>query len=105
MSQITQEAVSTITERLKRLKRLDNELTHQVKNWRYYPVVKAIQALRGVRLLVATGVIAELGDLRRFDHPRKLMAYLGLVPRENSSGDKRNKVLSPNVVMAEHDGY
>jgi len=86
---VLQEAVSTITERLKRLKRLDNELTHQVKNWRYYPVVKAVQAMRGVRLLVATGVIAELGDLTRFDHPRKLMSYLGLVPSEHSSGGKR----------------
>jgi transposase len=88
-----QEAVSTITERLKRLKRLDNELTHQVKNWRYYPVVKAVQAMRGVRLLVATGVIAELGDLTRFDHPRKLMSYLGLVPSEHSSGGKRRNVV------------
>jgi transposase len=81
---VLQEAVSTITERLKRLKRLDNELSHQVKKWRYYPVVKAVQALRGVRLLVAKGVIAELGDLTRFDHPRKLMSYLGLVPSEHS---------------------
>ena len=32
--------------------------------------------MRGVRLLVAVGVVAELGDLHRFDHPRKLMAYL-----------------------------
>jgi len=87
---VLQEAVSTITERLKRLKRLDNELTHQVKAWRYYPVVKAVQAMRGVRLLVATGVIAELGDLTRFDHPRKLMSYLGLVPSEHSSGGKRH---------------
>jgi len=86
---VLQEAVSTITERIKRLKRLDNELTHQVKNWRYYPVVKALQSMRGVRLLVATGVIAELGDLTRFDHPRKLMSYLGLVPSEHSSGGKR----------------
>jgi transposase len=83
------EAVSTITERLKRFKRLDNELTHQVKNWRFYPVVKAIQALRSVSLLVATGVITELSDLSRFDHPRKLMSYLGLVPSEHSSGGKR----------------
>ena len=77
-------------QRLKRLKRLDNELTHQVKNWRFYPVLIAIHALRGVRLLVATGVIAELGDLSRFDHPRKLMSYLGLVPSEHSSGGKRH---------------
>ena len=86
---VLQEYIQTITERINRLKRLDNELEHHVKNWRYYPVVKAIQAMRGVRLLVATGVVAELGDLTRFDHPRKLMSYLGLVPSEHSSGGSR----------------
>lgn len=86
---VLQEMIQTITERTKRVARLVNELEHQVKQWRYYPVVKAIQAMRGVRMLVAVGTIAELGDLRRFDHPRKLMAYLGLVPSESSSGDKR----------------
>ena len=86
---VLQEHLQIIMERQGRLERLDNELIHQVKSWRYYPVVKAIQALRGVRLRVAVGVIAELGDLTRFDHPRKLMAYLGLVPSEHSSGGKR----------------
>ena len=86
---VLQEMIQTITERIKRDQRLVNELEHQVRKWRYYPVVKAIQAMRGVRMLVAVGTIAELGDLRRFDHPRKLMAYLGLVPSENSSGDNR----------------
>ncbi|MEM7388420.1 MAG: IS110 family transposase [Pseudomonadota bacterium] len=87
---VLQEFLQTITERISRLERLDNELTHHVHQWRYYPVVKAIQAMRGVRLLVATGVVAELGDLSRFDHPRKLMSYLGLVPSEHSSGGKRH---------------
>lgn len=45
--------------------------------------------MRGVRLLVATGVVAKLGDLTRFDHPRKLMSYLGLTPSEHSSGGRR----------------
>ncbi|ATG57577.1 MULTISPECIES: IS110 family transposase [Pseudoalteromonas] len=87
---VLQEFLQTITERISRLERLDNELTHHVHQWRYYPVVKAIQAMRGVRLLVAAGVVAELGDLTRFDHPRKLMSYLGLVPSEHSSGGKRH---------------
>ncbi|WP_105903794.1 IS110 family RNA-guided transposase [Vibrio gangliei] len=88
---VLQEMIQIISERMQRLQRLDNELLYQVKNWRYYPVVKAIQAMRGVRLLVALGTIAELGDLRRFDHPRKLMSYLGLVPSEHSSGQKRRQ--------------
>lgn len=87
---VLQEFIQTINERIARLERLDNELTHHVYQWRYYPVVKAIQAMRGVRLLVAAGVVAELGDLTRFDHPRKLMSYLGLVPSEHSSGGKRH---------------
>ncbi|ALS96895.1 IS110 family transposase [Lacimicrobium alkaliphilum] len=85
-----QEYIQTINERIARLERLDNELTHHVHRWRYYPVVKAIQAMRGVRLLVAVGVVAELGDLTRFAHPRQLMAYLGLVLSEHSSGGKRH---------------
>ena len=87
---VLQEQLQTIEERIRRLERLDNELTLHVHQWRYYPVVKAVQAMRGVRLLVAVGVVAELGDLHRFDHPRKLMAYLGLVPSEQSSGGKRH---------------
>ncbi|RLV60874.1 IS110 family transposase [Parashewanella curva] len=86
---VLQEHIQTISERMKRLARFDTELEYHVKLWRYYPVVKAIQAMRGVRLLVAVGVIAELGDLNRFDHPRKLMSYLGLVPSEHSSGGHR----------------
>ncbi|MEQ3531420.1 IS110 family transposase [Pseudoalteromonas sp. XMcav11-Q] len=87
---VLQEFIQTINERTARLERLDNELSHHVYQWRYYPVVKAIQAMRGVRLLVAAGIVAELGDLTRFDHPRKLMSYLGLVPSEHSSGGKRH---------------
>jgi transposase len=86
---VLQEMIQIISERSNRLKRLDEELAYHVKRWRYYPVVQALQAMRGVRLLVAAGVIAELGDLSRFDHPRKLMAYVGLVPSEHSTGGKR----------------
>lgn len=102
---VLQEAIHTITERVKRLQRLDNELEYQVKLWRYYPVVKAVQAMRGVRLLVAVGVIAELGDLNRFDHPRKLMSYVGLVPSDTQVEATGDKALSLNVVIAEQDAY
>ena len=86
---VLREYMDVITERTHRLERIDNELSFTLKNWRFYPVVQALQAMRGVRLLVAGGVVAELGDLTRFDHPRKLMSYLGLVPSEHSSGGKR----------------
>ncbi len=50
------------------------------------PVVAALQAMRGVALVVAVTIVAEVGEFRRFSHPRQLMAYLGLVPSEHSSG-------------------
>jgi transposase len=54
--------------------------------WRWAPVVDALQALRGVSFVTAVGLVAEIGDIRRFTHPRELMAFLGLVPSEHSSG-------------------
>ena len=50
------------------------------------PVVEALQAMRGVGLIVAVIMAAEVGDFSRFDNPRQLIAYLGLVPSEHSSG-------------------
>jgi transposase len=48
-------------------------------------------SLRGVSVLTAMVVLTELFDLRRFDHPRQLMAFLGLVPSEYSSGAKQQR--------------
>ena len=69
-----------------RIKRLDKAIVASCQTWRLLPVVEALQALRGISLLSAVTVIAELGDLNRFDQPSQLMAYLGLVPSEHSSG-------------------
>jgi transposase len=58
-----------------------------VPQWSMAPVVHALQAMRGVALVAAVTLIAEVGDLTRFDNPRQLMAYLGLVPSDRSSGE------------------
>jgi transposase len=55
-------------------------------NWSMAPVVVALRAMRGVALVVAVTVVVEVGDFRRFANARQLMAYLGLVPSEHSSG-------------------
>lgn len=55
------------------------------------PAVAALQALRGVALVVAATLVAEVGDLTRFANPRQLMAHLGLVPREHSSGASKRR--------------
>ena len=54
-------------------------------------MVGALQALRGVAAITAIGLVAEIGDLGRFAHPRKLMGYLGLVPSEHSSGARTSR--------------
>jgi transposase len=64
-------------------------LREAVVNWRFYPVVLALQAMRGVQFITAVGMVSELGDLSRFTHPRQLMAWLGVTPSEHSSGGKR----------------
>ena len=52
------------------------------------PVVEAYQSMRGVAFLTAVTFVAEIGDVRRFETPRQLMAYLGLVPSERSTGEQ-----------------
>jgi transposase len=86
--QITlQEYVDAVRSCQERVDRLTEQIRQLSCEWRLGPVVEALQALRGVSLIVAATTVAELGDLSRFDHPRQLMAYLGLVPSEHSSGE------------------
>lgn len=72
-----------------RVARFDELLAAQVPRWCHYPAVRALMALRGFQLTAATVLVAEVGDIRRFTHPRHLMAFLGLVPHEHTTGDTR----------------
>jgi transposase len=81
-----QEYIDAVHESLRRVDRLTDQIRQMVTGWRLAPMVKALQAARGVSLVVAVTVLAELGDLGRFKKPSQLMAYLGLVPSEHSSG-------------------
>ena len=60
-------------------------------DWTLKPLVQALQALRGVQLVAAMTLVAELQDFVRFANPRQLMSYVGLVPGEHSSGPKRRQ--------------
>ena len=85
--QITlQEYIDAVRSCTERVERMTEQIRQLAQQWRMEPVVEAVQALRGVSLIVASTTVAELGDLTRFDTPRQLMAYLGLVPSEHSSG-------------------
>ena len=82
-----QEYLEAIHECSSRIARINEQISQVATEWRWSPTVKALQALRGVSLLSAVTTIAELGDLTRFQNPKELMAYLGLVPSEHSSGE------------------
>ena len=86
---VLQENINTVKDCTCRIARLTSQIQEVLPSWELAPVVKALQAMRGVSLHVAVTTVAELGDLKRFDNPRKLMSYLGLVPSEHSSGGSR----------------
>ena len=52
---------------------------------------RGLRCLRGVDTLTAVGLIAEIGDITAFKHPKQLASYLGLVPSEQSSGERRRQ--------------
>jgi len=86
-----EEYVQAVEEAEQRLARLALAIAAQLEHWRWRPLVEALQALRGVSAIHAVRIVAELGDFRRFESPRKLMGYLGLIPSEDSSGPRRRQ--------------
>jgi transposase len=88
---VFQEYVRAINEHTERLQRLDQELQDQVTSWRLQSVVEALQALRGVQFIAAMTMGAEIGDLTRFESPRELMKFLGLIPSEYTSAERRRQ--------------
>src|ERR1700680_2642422 len=74
-----------------RAQRLSQCIEQELVTWRWRSVVSALQACRGIQLIHAVRIVAELGDLSRFSHPRRLMGYLGLIPSEDSSGEHRHQ--------------
>jgi transposase len=84
---VFQEGIDAIEDAVQRLRRIDEQLASIVPSWSMAPVVQAYQAMRGASFLVAVIFAAEIGDIRRFDTPRQLMAFLGLVPGERSTGN------------------
>lgn len=83
--------VDTVKAMQQRVEALTGQMRQALATWTMQPVVKALMALRGVSLVTAMTTLAELGDITRFDSPSQLMAYLGLVPSEHSSGSHRHQ--------------
>jgi transposase len=84
---VLQEAIQAVRLAEERLSRIEKAITEFLSDWHLRPVVEALQALRGIDLVVAASFVVEIGDIRRFAHPSQLMGYLGLVPAERSTGE------------------
>lgn len=90
--QITlQEYIDTVNTCRARVERLTEQIRQLSEHSRLSELIKSLQTMRGISLIVAATLASELGDMSRFKHPEEVMAYLGLIPSDNSSGDKQRK--------------
>lgn len=88
---VFQEYVDTVKIMNRRVAALDEQIQAAATASVFWPVIEGLMALRGVNLLTATTIVAEIGDLRRFTGAPQLMAYLGVVPSEHSSGSSKSR--------------
>jgi transposase len=88
---VLEDCIAAVEAATARRDRLEAHIEAALPDWSLAPLVRALQALRGMALVAAATLIAELGDITRFTNPRQLMAYLGLVPSEHSSGGTRRQ--------------
>ena len=86
-----QEYIHAINDATDRLERLTQAVEDALAGWKWEPVVRALMSLRGVQVLTAMTLVAEVGDFSRFDDPRSLMHFFGLTPSEHSSGGERTQ--------------
>ena len=85
---LLEELLLVIVQVNSRITRLTELIEVNYMKWDLAPWCNALMALKGVKMLTAVTLIAEIGDISRFSHPRQLMAYLGLTPSQNSTGEK-----------------
>lgn len=88
---VLEEYLQRIDSAIAQVQRIEDQMSLLLNEWSRRDFVEALQGFRGFQLVASMVVTGELGDLLRFKHPRQLMAYLGLVPREQSSGDRRRQ--------------
>ena len=88
---VLEEYLQRIDTAILQVERIEEQMQRLLQTWQRRPLVEAVMGLRGFQQTAAMTVVAEIGEFRRFDHPKKLMAYLGLVPSESSSGGRRQQ--------------
>ncbi len=88
---VREEYLQRIDFMTQQIDRMEDQMLDLRQGWQRRPLVEALIGFRGFRDVASMIIISEIGDFTRFDHPKKLMAYLGLVPGEDSSGSKRRQ--------------
>jgi transposase len=88
---VFQEYVDSVQAMTRRVGAFDEQMESAARESVFWPVIEGLMALRGVKLITATTIVAELGDLKRFTTAPQLMAYLGVVPSEHSSGESKSR--------------
>jgi transposase len=88
---VFQEYIDMVKYTQERVASMEEEMRKALEGWTLKPVVEGLMALRGVDLVAAMTIVAELGDLSRFESPRQLMSHLGVVPSEHSSGQRQKR--------------
>jgi len=89
MKIVLEEYLQCIDATAERIERLEVHMQALLDEWHLKPVVLALMGFKGYQIVAAMITVSEIGDIHRFPHPRQLMAYLGLVPSESSSGGSR----------------
>ncbi|MCP3031807.1 IS110 family transposase [Halobacillus sp. A1] len=84
-----QEYYHQLQELEQRIKRFEEELKIQSTEGVHAPIIQVLQSLRGIALITAVSLAAEIGSFKRFPKPGQFMGYIGLIPSERSSGDVR----------------
>ncbi len=91
MKVILEEYLQGVAAAGERIERCEVGMHELLEKWRLAPAVRTLMAMKGFQTVAAMILVSELGEVHRFGHPRQVMAYLGLVPTENSSSDKRRQ--------------
>lgn len=90
-NRVLEDNLTTVDFHYKRIATLEEAMLQLLQDWQRKPLVDAMMAFKGFKLVAAMVTVSEIGTFSRFEHPKKLMAFLGLVPTENSSGNKQSR--------------
>lgn len=88
---VLEEYILEVDALIQRVSRIEAHMIEFLPSWEREPYVRALMSFKGFKEVAAMTLVSELGDISRFSHPRQLMGYLGMVPEETSSGEKRRQ--------------